>query len=132
MGAKTSLRYHLILTTKYRRPALAGIEQQVYAAFRDTEANSSFRILAMGIEDGNHIHLVIKAPPTYSVASMVNRIKGMTQKRLWDSESAHLLKTYWGKRRKLWHGAYYCDTTGKVSTDKILDYVKAQNGPSER
>lgn len=131
MGSKTDLRYHLILTTKYRRSALSGIEDEVYAAMREVEAASSFRIEAMGIEDGNHIHLAIKASPAYSVASLVNRIKGMTQHRLWAAAPKHLKSHYWGPKKKLWHGAYYCSTTGRVSSDKVLNYVRNQNGPRD-
>lgn len=35
VGSVTNLRYHLVLTTKYLRPALQGIEQSVYDAFRE-------------------------------------------------------------------------------------------------
>lgn len=132
MGSKTSLRYHIILTTKYRKPCLTGIEQQVYQALRQVEANSSFRVLAMGIEDGNHIHLAIKTSPKYSIASLVNRIKGMTQKILWETNPNHLSRYYWGAKRKLWHGAYYASTTGNISTQQVLNYVQNQNGPPEQ
>lgn len=131
MGAKTKLYYHIVLTTKYRRKSLLGIEQQVYSAFRQVEDHSSFEILAMGIEDENHIHIVIKAPPQYSVSGIVNRLKGWTLKHLWNSSHAHLSQFYWGNKKKLWHGGYYCDTIGKVSREKILDYVKNQNGEEE-
>lgn len=133
MGAKTKLQYHLILTTKYRRPVLAGIEQDVYRVLREVESESSFKILAMGIEDGNHIHLAIQAPPKYSIASLVNRIKGMSTARLWaePTTAQHLRQTYWGPKRKLWHGAYYCSTTGVVSAETVLNYVQSQNGPAE-
>lgn len=131
MGAKTKLYYHIVLTTKYRRKSLLGIEQQVYSAFRQVEDHSSFEILAMGIEDENHIHIVIKAPPQYSVSGIVNRLKGWTLKHLWNSSHAHLSQFYWGNKKKLWHGGYYCDTIGKVSREKILDYVKNQNGEKE-
>ena len=80
MGSKTRLLYHIILTTKYRKSVLAGIEQQVYAAFREIEKHSSFEILAMGIEHGNHIHIVIKTPPQFSVSGIVSRLKGYNLK----------------------------------------------------
>lgn len=131
MGSKTNLRYHLILTTKYRRPALYGIEQEVYQAVREAEAMSSFKVLAMGIEDGNHIHLAIKTTPQYSISTLVNRIKAKTTQVLWETQAQHLGRFYWGTTRKLWHGAYYCATTGEVSTNQILTYVQNQNGPKE-
>ena len=128
MGSKTTLIYHVILTTKYRKKALLGIEKETYKAFREVESHSSFKILAMGIEDGNHIHLVIKSSPQYSVSGIVNRLKGWTLHHLWDSSSSHLSSFYWGEKRKLWHGGYYCDTVGKVSRDRILEYVRSQDG----
>lgn len=45
--AKTSLRYHLIFSTKYRRKALTGIHDRVLEAFRYAETNSSVRIIEM-------------------------------------------------------------------------------------
>lgn len=132
VGSKTSLRYHVVLTTKYRQPCLKGIEPYVYQALRQVEERSSFKILAMGIEDGNHIHLAIRTGPKYSIASLVNRIKGMTQKTLWETVPTHLSHYYWGKSRKLWHGAYYAATIGNVSTHQTLDYIKNQNGPQEQ
>ena len=131
MGAKTQLYYHVIVTTKQRKKSLLGIAQQVYSAFRQGEDHSSFEILAMGIEDGNHIHLVITSPPQYSVSGIVNRLKGWTLKHLWDDNHAHMSQFYWGKKKKLWHGGYYCDTIGKVSQKKMLDYVKNHNGEKE-
>ena len=132
MGSKTRLFYHIILTTKYRKNALAEIEQQVYAAFREIEKHSSFEILAMGIEHGNHIHIVIKSPPQFSVSGIVSRLKGYSLKHLWDSEPEHLSRFYWGNKRKLWHGGYYCDTIGRVSKEKILHYVQSQDGEPEK
>lgn len=49
---------------------------------REVEARSLFRILAMGIEDGNHIHLAITASPVYSIAGLVTRVKEMSQHHL--------------------------------------------------
>lgn len=129
MASKTRLVYHLILTTRYRRPALAGIEQYVYQAMREAEKRSSLKIIDMGIENGNHIHLVIKANPRYSISSYVNRIKAISQKDLWATQPCQLKNHYWGPRKKLWRGAYYCSTVGKVSENKVLKYVANQGGP---
>ena len=131
MGSVTNLKYHVVLTTKYRKPALNGIEQSVYQAFRKVEAASDFTILDMNVEDGNHIHLAIKMSPRFSVASMISRIKGLTLHYLWETERAHLSQFYWVEKRKFWHGAYFCATMGDVSKDTVLNYIKKQNGPRE-
>ena len=127
MGAKANLRYHVVLVTKYRKPALRGVEDHVYAAMRHVEAHSSIHIEEMGVEDGNHIHLVIRCKPTYSLAQIVNRFKTMSQHHLWEHQPAHLRRWYWGTRHKLWSGGYYAGTVGDVALDKVLDYVRKQH-----
>ena len=131
MGSVTNLKYHVVLTTKYRKPTLIGIEQSVYQAFRKVEEVSDFTILDMNVEDGNYIHLAIKMSPRFSVSSMISRIKGLTLHDLWETEQAHLAQFYWGEKRKLWHGVYFCATMGDVSKDTVLNYIKKQNGPRE-
>lgn len=131
MGSVTNLKYHIVLTTKCRKPALQGIEQSVYQAFRNVEAVSDFTILDMNVVGGNHMYLAIKMSPRFSVASMMNRIKGLTLHYLWETEQVHLAQFYWGGKRKLWHGAYFCATIGDISKDTVLNYIKKQNGPRE-
>lgn len=132
MGSVTNLRYHVVLTTKYKKPALLGIEQSVYRAFRKVESVSDFAILDMNVEDGSHIYLSINMSPRFSVASMMNRIKGHTLHYLWQEEPDHLSRFYRGTRRKLWHGSHFCTTLGDVSKDTVSNYIKKQNGPKER
>ena len=126
MSAKSNLRYHVVLVTKYRKPVLRGIGDDVYAALRHTEKHSSVHIEAMGIEDGNHVHLVIRCKPTYSLASIIARIKAMSTQHLWESQPQHLGKSYRGNKRKLWSGGYWASTVGDVALDKVLAYVKKQ------
>lgn len=130
-GSATNLRYHLVLATKYRRPAPQGIEQSVYDAFREVEKMSDFKIIEMNVEDGNHIHIALKMSPRYSVSSMVNRIKGITAHLVWGREPRRLPRFYWKGKRVLWTGAYFCSTMGDVSSDIVLRYVQSQNGPKE-
>lgn len=131
MGSVTNLQYHLVLTTKYLRLALQGIEQSVYDAFREVEKASDFKIIEMNIEDGNHIRLALKMSPRYSVSSMVDRIKGLTTHLVWERESQHLSCFYRGKKRVLWTEAYFCSTMGDVSNDIVLRYIRKQNGSKE-
>lgn len=110
MGSVTILKYRLVLETKNHRPSLKGIEQAAYGALRRVEEVSDFRILDMRVEDGNQIHLTIKMSPRYSVSSMVNRIKGLSQHYLWQKEEDHLKQFYREPKRKLWKGSYFCST----------------------
>lgn len=132
MGSVTNLKYHVVLTTKYRKPVLLGIEQSVYQAFRQVESVSDFTILDMNVEDGAHMYLAIKMSPRFSVDSMMNRVKGLTLHYLWQGEPDHLSKFYRVPKRKLWHGAHFCTTFGDVSKDTVLNYIRKQNGPREK
>ena len=132
MGSVTNLKYHVVLTTKYRKPVLLGIEQSVYQAFRQVESVSDFTILDLNVEDGTHVYLAIKMSPRFSVDSMMNRIKGLTLHYLWQEEASHLAKFYSGAKRKLWHDSHFCTTLGDVSKDTVLNYIKKQNGPREQ
>lgn len=132
MGSVTILKYRLELTTRHQKPALQGIERSIYRAFRQVEEVSDFRILGMRVEDGNHICLAIRMSPRYSVASMVNRIKGLTQYYVWQQEEAHLKKFYRGAKENLWKGSFFCSTLGDVSEKTVLKYIEKQNGPGEK
>ena len=131
MGSITILKYRLELTTRHQKPALQGIEQSVYKAFRQVEEVSDFRIFDMKITDGNRIHLAIKMSPRYSVSSMVNRIKGLTQHYVWQKEEDHLKQFYKGTKKKLWKGSYFCSTLGDEPETIVLSCIENKNGPGE-
>ena len=129
MGSVTILKYHLDLTTRHQKSALQGIEQSVYKAFRQVEEVSDFRILDMKITNGNHIHLAIKMSPRYSVSSMVNRIKGLSQHYVWQEEEDHLKQFYTGTKKKLWKDSFFCSTLGGMSEKTALRYIEKQKRP---
>lgn len=126
MGAKQNLRYHIVLVAKYRRKALLGIEDAVLAAVEATASGSAFTIERAAVEYGDHLHLVLRTTGTYSVSSMVKRIKAGTTQTLWGGHEPHLRKFYWGRTRKLWSGGYYAATIGDVSTAQVEKYPKKQ------
>lgn len=124
--AKTSLRYHLIFSTTFRRKCLDEIHDAVLDAFRQVERVSDFKIIAMEL-DKDHIHLLVTFKPALSIAQVVRRLKQMTQKIIWKENEAHLRKHYWGHFiGKLWTGGYFCSTIGDVSEQKLKKYIKNQ------
>lgn len=126
MTSLTRLDYHLVFVTKYRRPALAGLESSIYTAFRNAARGGKFEILEMGCDLGNHVHLVVRADPTVSISQLVRRLKQLTTLELWASEGPRLKKHYWKKKRLLWSNGYFASTVGAVSRDVVLDYVRKQ------
>lgn len=121
---KTSVRYHLIFSTKFRRKCLDEIRDTVLNSFREVEKVSDFKILVMEL-DKDHIHLLMKWKPHLSIEQVVGRLKQMTTKLIWDKEETYLRKFYW-KDKKLWTGGYFCSTIGEVSEETIKKYIENQ------
>jgi len=125
MAAKANLRYHVVFVTKYRTKVLSGIENEVVKALKEAANNSSIHIEEIEVEDGDHVHMVIRSKPSKSPDEIVARLKSISHRILWKTEQKHLEKFYWNKQR-LWSGGYWCSTVGQVSLDKVLNYVKKQ------
>lgn len=123
--AKTSLRYHIIFSTKYRRKSLIGIENVVLEAFRHAEKQSDFRIIEMNT-DQDHIHLLITFKPALSIEQVVRRMKQLTTHYIWEHEETHLRDFYHKQKRVLWTNGYFCSTIGDVSETRVVDYIRSQ------
>ena len=123
--AKTSLRYHIIFSTKYRRKALTGIDSTIFEAFRMAESQSDFKILEMNT-DKDHIHLLVTFKPALSIEQVVRRMKQLTTRYVWDREEAHLRRFYWKSNRVLWTNGYFCSTIGEVSEATVIEYIRNQ------
>lgn len=124
--SRTSLFYHIVLVSKYRKKCFGGIESVVIDVFKLVERVSDFKIVEIGIDLDDHVHLLIKASPHRSVSSIVARLKQLSHKELWLRESKHLTKYFWGSKKKLWSNGYYCATVGVNDKSIIRKYIKDQ------
>ena len=122
MSSKTTLTYHIILVTKYRKPVLRGLEVSVLNAAK----SSDFVVIEQAVDLGDHLHLVVSAPPAIAPASMVNRLKQLTTLELWSIHGEVFRKYYWKKKRVLWSAGYFASTVGEVSQSVVLDYLRRQ------
>lgn len=125
-SAKVRTRYHIVLVTKYRKRALAGIEKDVLDSIRNTERRSRFTIHRINTGDGNHVHMLVSIPPDMTISGTVSRIKQLTTHELWGKHPDHLRYYYWGKRHRLWSGGYYCETVGRNSESVVERYIDGQ------
>ena len=118
--SKGLVRYHLIFSTKYRRKCLLGLENLVYESIDRCVAASDFVVLSCGVEDGNHVHLVV------GVGAIVRRLKQFTTYDLWLHAGDALRRFYWCKDHVLWTHGYYCSTLGYVTEKKAIEYAEKQ------
>ena len=70
----------------------------------------------------DHIHMLVKISPKYSIAEIVGYLKGKSALMIFDRHAN--LKYRYGNRH-FWCRGYYVDTVGK-NEKKIAEYVREQ------
>lgn len=122
-GAVFSLKYHLVWCPKYRRPVLEGaVEKRLREVLEDVRAEHVWTIHALEVMP-DHVHLFIESDPIYSVAEIVNRLKGASS-RILRSEFTALRS----RLPTLWSRSYYAGTVGAVSDAVVRRYIESQKG----
>lgn len=122
-GAVFSLKYHLVWCPKYRRPVLEGaVEKRLREVLEDVRAEHVWTIHALEVMP-DHVHLFIESDPIYSVAEIVNRLKGASS-RILRSEFPALRS----RLPTLWSRSYYAGTVGAVSDAVVRRYIESQKG----
>ena len=115
-----------MFSTRYRRKCLSYIEQELYDAFRYCESKSDFTIIIMK-QDKDHIHLLIEMKPTYSIGSIIRRIKQMTTNYLYKNNKVKIwLKKFYWHKNEIWTHGYFISTIGQISEQNVYDYIEHQ------
>jgi REP-associated tyrosine transposase len=74
-----------------------------------------------GVLARDHVHMFINVPPKLALATVMQRIKGRSSRRI-QMEFPDLRKRYWGGR--FWARGYFSTTSGNVTGDIILQYLE--------
>ena len=115
-------KYHIVFAPKYRR-------REIYGKLR-TDIGKILRMLCQRKEieiieaEGcpDHIHMLVKIPPKYSVAQVVGYLKGKSSLIIFDRHAN--LKYKYGNRH-FWCRGYYVDTVGR-NKRVIAEYIQNQ------
>lgn len=122
-SAVFSLKYHLVWCPKYRRAVLIGdIDQRLRELIFSITEENEIGILALEIMP-DHVHLFIESDPRFSVAGIVNMIKGRTS-RILRQEFPSLRS----RLPTLWTRSYYAGSVGNAGADTIQKYIEQQKG----
>ena len=124
------LKYHFVWTPKYRRVVLNDkIAERLKEIFFGIAERYGFEIIEQGIEK-DHIHLFVSAPPRYSASQLVNILKSISAKKLFE-EFPQLHKLLWGA--EMWSSGYFVRATGdKVTSQTIQKYIRYQRAEEDR
>jgi putative transposase len=86
------------------------------AIFQEVANEKNWVIKAIEVAS-DHVHLLVEYDPHHSIAQVVKAFKGRSS-RFMRQEFPSLLVL-----PSLWTHSYMFDTTGKISTAKILAYI---------
>ena len=119
---KWNCKYHIVFAPKYRR-------QEIYGKIR-VEIGKFLRLLCQRKEIEiieaecckDHIHMLVRIPPKYSVSQIVGYLKGKSSLMIFDKFANFKYK--YGNRH-FWCRGYYVDTVRK-NTKKIKEYIRTQ------
>lgn len=123
------LKYHIVWTTKYRKPILTEKRgKRVRDLIREICLTNNVKILR-GHVSKDHIHIFISVPPQISVSKIAQLVKGKTSRKLLQEDKT-LSKMYWGQH--LWSRGYFATTSGQITDEMIMEYINNQDEDQEK
>ena len=115
-------KYHVVFAPKYRRQAIYGeIKKDVGKILRELCERKGIEIIEAELCP-DHIHMLIRIPPKYSVSEIMGYLKGKSSLIIFDRHAS--LKYKYGSRH-FWCRGYFVDTVGK-NAKKIEEYIRRQ------
>ncbi len=83
------LKYHLVWVPKYRKMVLKGrIAERLKEIFQGIAERYEFEIDSMEVME-DHVHVFLSAPPRYAPAAIVQIMKSISAKMLFQSSPPH-------------------------------------------
>ena len=115
-------KYHIVFAPKFRRQAIYGkLKADVGKILRELCERKSIEIIEAELCP-DHVHMLIRIPPKYSVSEIMGYLKGKSSLIIFDRHAN--LKYRYGNRH-FWCRGYYVDTVGK-NAKMIQEYIKKQ------
>ena len=122
-GAIFSLKVHLVWCPKYRRKVLEGeIEKRLKELLKRKASELEMQIHALEVMP-DHLHMFVEFDPRFSIAEIVNRLKGYTSREL-RSKFPSLVT----RLPTLWSRSYFAATVGSVTETAVKRYIENQKG----
>ena len=115
-------KYHIVFAPKYRRQVIYGkMKAEIEKILQELCDRKGIEMIAAECCP-EHIHMLIRIPPKYSVSEIVGYLKGKSSLIIFDR---HANLKYKYENRTFWCRGYYVDTVGK-NTKKIREYINNQ------
>ena len=118
------LMYHIVCPAKYRRVVFSEeIDKALKEVCIEIEDRYEVKFLEIGTEK-DHVHFLVQSVPMYSPSKIVQIIKSITAKKIFE-RYPDVKKILWGG--EFWTRGYYIGSTGKHGDEEMIKtYVKNQ------
>ncbi len=117
-------KYHIVWITKNRKKVLVGvIGERIRELLRGICKENDVEIIK-GHVSRDHVHLLVSVPPHMAISILVQYLKGKSSYKLM-AENKEISRTFWG--RHLWGRGYFVATSGNVTDEVIIEYIKNQD-----
>lgn len=124
--ARTSvynIGYHMVWSTKYRRPVLVGhVEKGLKNLIPKIARRYDFCVKYMEVMP-DHVHVFVSCHPKYAPSRIYKALKGITGKLLF-KHYPHLRRYLWGG--KLWNPSTFVESIGHISEPVVKKYIEDQ------
>lgn len=119
---KWNCKYHIVFAPKYRRKVIYGkLRVEIGKILRELCDRKGIEIVEASC-CVDHIHMLVKVPPKYSISQFMGYLKGKSSLIIFDRFAN--LKYKYGNRH-FWCRGYYVDTVGK-NDKQIKEYIQNQ------
>ena len=119
---KWDCKYHVVILPKYRKKALFGkLRRQIGAILRDLCRQKEVELVE-GKAMPDHVHMLLKIPPKYSVAMTMGYLKAKSAIRI-HRELLRTTGTLFG--RAFWARGYCVSTVG-LDEEQTRQYIRDQ------
>ena len=118
------IMYHIVCPAKYRRVVITSeVDKKLREVCEGIEARYEIKFLEIGAES-EHVHFLVQSVPTYSPAKIIQTIKSITAKKIFEM-CPEVKKSLWGG--EFWTRGYYVGTVGEHGDEQVITkYVKNQ------
>ena len=125
------IRYHIVITVKYRQRQFLPEERISFLKQILSEINKRYDIRFDTVgTDGNHVHLFVDAPPKYSPSDIFRIVKSITATKMFE-RFPEIKEDLWGG--EFWNDGGYVGTVGEGATaDVVRKYILRQGSKEEK
>ena len=118
------LQYHLVLVTKYRKPAIVNeIEVALTDYTKEYFATRGIIIHELNA-DKDHLHILFDAPPQINLAEFVNAFKSASSRYIQKNFKQQLSAYYW--KPHFWSLSYFISSVSDRTASAVKEYIKNQ------